>query len=89
MDNQRVSDGGPAFPVLVGSGGEVNPTFSDGMSLRAWLTGQALGDIPWKQCIEVSEEWNGEDGSMLKHIIEIKAKLAVMQADAAIAELEK
>lgn len=36
-----VEDGGPAFPVVIGTQADQHLS-SPGMSVRAWLTGQAL-----------------------------------------------
>jgi len=45
--SERIKDGGPAFPRAAGPEPRVNAyhEYQDGMTLRAWLAGQALNGL--------------------------------------------
>jgi len=74
----KKNDGGPAFPIP----GHANPGLLKsaksvpGMSLRAWLAGQALVGLIGPE--DVSEA-----------VVIMNSRLAVLYADAMLAELEK
>ncbi len=69
-------DGGPAFPDQEGSG----------MSLRAWLAGQALiGLLSTNQAITMNPD--GDKKTTFRS--EDFAEMSVFMADAMLAELEK
>lgn len=60
MNNTKIDDGGTAFPVAPGIG-------KDGMSLRDWFAGQALGHIPallaandLNKSVEQIADWAGQ-----------------------------
>ena len=80
MSNQnRVNDGGPAFPVPMvphDSQGGYTEVRWQGMSLRAWMAGKAMQGI---LADGVSYDWD----------VVRMAKASVTLADALIAELEK
>ena len=76
-----IKDGGPAFPTtqaaISAQGGEI--TIDDpGMSLRAWLAGQALSGMMVEQLGNTKVGWQQE-----------VAWAACSVADAVIAELER
>lgn len=79
------NDGGPAFPrpssEVVDSLGQHWLSAQEGMSLRAWLAGQALSGV----CVTFPEEEWVKDGSTAREL----AKMVVQVADATIAELVK
>ena len=80
--SQQIDDGGNAFPVYVPEGpilADGSPEYAayvrPGMSLRAWLAGQALAGLM------ANPHASGDDGAI--------ARGACMLADAVIAELNR
>ena len=70
-------NGGPAFPVIAENGlGHV----SDGMSLRDWFAGQALGGVI------ASGDFLSPEGLFTGKGDEVMARAAYMIADAMLAE---
>lgn len=76
-------DGGPAFPreAYVNPNGVAVRTGSDGMSLRAYLAGQAM--------VGVIKVYAGGTPSGSETRAQMCARLSVAYADALIAELAK
>jgi len=73
--SEKTNDGGAAFPCA-----HQRYDHNEGMSLRDWFAGQALGGIlafPWKL-----------KGDETKHP-DVVAELAYIMADAMLAEREK
>ena len=48
-DERAIDDGGPAFPLPLGTGNESDMGQSGGMMLRDWFAGQAI------------KRWGGDD----------------------------
>ena len=90
-DKKPDDDGGPAFPghayVSAGSSGEVRPVVWQGMSLRAWLTGQALVGLLANP--EHPQEALRESGRNGGSVCDATARYCVAYADAMISELAK
>jgi hypothetical protein len=72
--SQQIDDGGPAFPVAYHPEG--NSADQPGMSLRAWLAGQALAGL----MVRYDEH---------PHNLVQCAELACSAADAVIAQLKR
>jgi len=84
---KTIKDGGTAFPVsdTVYPSGAIQHG-SNGMSLRAWLAGQALNGIASNQ-----SQLDGQQERAIRFGVTIEtmtAKTAVKMADALLAELE-
>ena len=87
----KTNDGGPAFPHLgtyKGADGNYHPTPTqyEGMSLRAWLVGQAIAGLDLEEWIDKVLQ----DGTMnSKKAYGVIATHAIGVADAAIAALNQ
>ncbi len=79
----EIDDGGPAFPMADGESELSTGWYNSGMSLRAWLAGQALGGIV--------RDYQGHEMREARHLtdFEIIGRDAVSLADATIAALKK
>lgn len=94
----ETSDGGPAFPgtyLAFPKDGPIQgvPVFDGGMSLRAWLTGQAIVAMGmWMPPVDFDPArpgvYTAADLSPTEQAA-LRARWAVMQADAVLAELAK
>jgi hypothetical protein len=81
-----INDGGPAFPCAKKAetmGGTLFFTASPGMTLRAWLAGQAMAGLLADHKYHSDERADGETGQQKV------ARLAVEHADCLIAALNQ
>ena len=81
----KPNDGGPAFPqMFFASGGK----YPEGMSLRAWLAGMAIGPLMASDGFEATVMRNPKF-DLETMLPKFAAQEAVRIADALISELEK
>lgn len=86
----KQNDGGLAFPAVVDE--ETSYCIHGGMSLRAWMAGQV--DVPWEIAHEAARiilrrRIGTDSPPSNQQVINARAGLRVLEADAIIAELEK
>ena len=86
----KPNDGGPAFPVDLDFTNY--HTKSEGMSLRAWLAGQALPAVitkgPSFSLKQLESYTEAQKQALMSTLHSVWAETACLAADALIAELE-